>query len=232
LGALALPARAEQEGDRRCKVLVTAVVGGGGTAHFPPSAAAPLLHRLGSAHVPGVCVRTFSAYCPWCAHRWIKREFSGRSKARPTEEQLENGPGVILYGYSLGGPTVLYVARMLESDGIPVALAVAVDSKGFTRGIFPKNVKVAANFYELQLFRPMSGKRNMSSEDPQATDFLGNIRVAHVEHFEIAGSAPVQGLLLSTIRELASQQNLASSHVDQTGTSSLGGGGAAGVDGQ
>lgn len=200
LGVLALPSYAEKAGNRPCKVMVIGFVGGVGSAHIPPSVATPLLHHLQSLGYPGVCVRTFSAYCPWCAHRWVKKEFAAGNKGSLTEEQIEDGPKVIVYGYSLGAPSALYFARQLERDGIPIELAITVDSKGFTRGIVPRNVKVAANFYETQFLPPIFGKRNMRPEDPLVTDFLGNICVAHVGHFKIARSAPVRELLLGTVR--------------------------------
>lgn len=206
LGVLALPARAEKAGSAPCKVLVIGFVGGLGVAHFPPSVATPLLHHLQSLGYPGVCVKVFSAYCPWCASRWVKKEFAAGNKGRLTEEQIESGPKVITYGYSLGAPSALYFDRQLERDGIPIELAITVDSKGFTRGIIPRNVKVAANFYERQLLPPIFGKRNMRPEDPLATHFLGNIRVEHAGHLSIAGSAPVRELLFSTARLVAYQE--------------------------
>jgi hypothetical protein len=202
LGMLAPPARAQEGAGRRCNVIVIGFVGGIGTAHFPPSVAAPFLHHLESLRA-GVCVREVSAYCPWCAHRWVKREFAGGAKGPLTQAQLENGPKVVLYGYSLGAPSALYLARRLERDGIPIELALTVDSKGFTQGIVPRNVKVAANFYESGFVAPFAGKRNIRPEDSLATDFLGNIRVGHVEHLRIAGSAPVRQLLFSTVQALA-----------------------------
>jgi hypothetical protein len=126
-----------------------------------------------------------------------------RTAGLQTEAQLENGPKVVLYGYSLGAPSSLYLARQLEKDGIPIELAISVDSKGFTRGIIPRNVKVAANFYESGFLLPVAGKGNMRPEDPLATNFLGNIRVEHYGHLRIAGSVPVQKLLISTARALA-----------------------------
>ena len=120
--------------------------------------------------------------------------------------QLEDEPKIVLYGYSLGAPSALHLARQLEKDGIPIELTITVDSKGFTSGIFPRNVKVAANFYESGFLFPTTGKRNMRPEDPLATDFLGNIRVEHVGHLRIAGCTPVRELLFSTARALTNQR--------------------------
>lgn len=127
-------------------------------------------------------------------------------KGPGAELQLEDEPKVVLYGYSLGAPSALHLARQLEKDGIPIELTITVDSKGFTQGIIPRNVKVAANFYERGFLVPFTGKRNMRPEDPLATDFLGNIRVEHVGHLRIAGSTPVQELLIATARALTNQR--------------------------
>jgi hypothetical protein len=206
----ALPTRAQEKAERQCTVIVIAFVGGIGTAHFPPSVAVPLFRRLKSRHYQGVCIKEVSAYCPWCAYHWVRREFAVKAEGPLTEAELENGPKVILYGYSLGAPSALSLARKLEKDSIPIALAITVDSKGFTRGIIPRNIKVAANFYESGFLPPVAGKRNMRPEDPLATNFLGNIRVEHVGHLRIAGSPPVQQLLISMTHALAYEgQNVA-----------------------
>jgi hypothetical protein len=204
-GMLVVPAQTRETPEHRCGVIVVAFVGGIGTAHFPPSVAVPLLHHLESLHYPGVCVKEVSAYCPWCAHRWVRREFAMKIKGPPAELQLQGEPKVVLYGYSLGAPSALHLARQLEKDGIPIELTITVDSKGFTRGTVPRNVKVAANFYESGFLFPAAGKRNMRPEDPLATDFLGNIRVEHVGHLRIAGSTPVRELLINTSRALTNQ---------------------------
>ena len=110
---------------------------------------------------------------------------------------------MIVYGYSLGGPSALFFARQLERDGIHIELALIVDSKGFTQGIIPRNVTTAANFYERQLLPQIFGKKNMRPEDPLATNFVGNFHVEHSGHLRIAGSPPVRELLISTVRTVA-----------------------------
>jgi hypothetical protein len=152
------------------------------------------------------CFRVFSGYCPWCGRRWVRKQFGAKGKGRLTPEQVATGPVVITYGYSLGAPAALVFARQLEREGIPIELAVTVDSKGFTQGIFPRNVKAAANFYEQQLFPIWFGKRKMRPEDALATHFLGNIQVRHVGHFTIPQSAPVRELLLETVRAVYDQE--------------------------
>ncbi|MFY9530204.1 MAG: hypothetical protein WBC04_09490 [Candidatus Acidiferrales bacterium] len=207
---LAPAASAQQVRENSCKVLVVGFVGGLGAAHFPPTVATPLLHHLRSLGYPGVCIKSIPSYCPWCAAHWVKKQFAEGEKGRLTPEQIERGPKVITFGYSLGVPNELHFARVLEREGIPIELLVAVDSRGFTKGIIPRNVKDAANFYERQFYPFYTGKSNLRPEDPEATNFLGNIHVEHAGHFKIVRTAAVRDLLDDAVRGVfASNENTA-----------------------
>lgn len=206
LASLATPADAGQDPPRSCRVMVVGFVGGLGTSKFPPSAATPLNRQLKGVALPGYCFKTYSAYCPWCAHRWVRKQFGAKGRTRLTPEQIANGPTIITYGYSMGAPAALFFARQLERDGIPIELAVTVDSKGITTGVVPRNVKTAANFYERQLFPFWFGKRNVRPEDPLATHFLGNIVVPYAGHFTIVRSMRVRDLILATVRSIYDRQ--------------------------
>jgi hypothetical protein len=206
LASLATPADADQDPPGSCRVMVVSFVRGLGTSKFPPSAASPLNHRLKAIALPGYCFRTYSAYCPWCAHRWVRKQFGAKGRTRLTPVQIAGGPTIITYGYSMGAPTALFFARQLERDGIPIELAVTVDSKGITTGIVPRNVRTAANYYERQLFPFWFGKRDVRPEDPLATHFLGNIVVPHAGHFQIVRSMPVRDLILATVRTVYGRQ--------------------------
>jgi hypothetical protein len=176
-------------------------VGGLGTAHFPPSAARPLNHQLAAINQPGYCFKLFSGYCPLCAHHWMRKEFGAHFLKRLTPDQIANGPKVIIYGYSLGAPAALLFSRMLQRDGVSIEMAVTIDSKGFTEGIIPANVKTAVNFYEQRLFPFLFGKRHMHPEDLEKTQFLGNIRVAHTGHLRIANIPLVRETLVSAVQK-------------------------------
>jgi hypothetical protein len=191
-----------------CRVLVVVFVGGLGAAHFPPTLATPLLRHLRSLGYPGVCIKLVSSYCPWCAPHWVKKQFVQGKKGRLTLAQIESGPKVITFGYSLGVPNELHFARVLEREGIPIELLVAVDSRGFTKGIIPGNVKEAASFYERQFYPFYFGKNNLRPEDAQATNFLGNIHVGHAGHFKIVRTAAIRDLLDEALRGVfASNEN-------------------------
>ncbi len=193
-------AAAQQVAANPCRVLVVGFVGGLGAAHFPPTLATPLLRNLRSLGYPGVCVKLVSSYCPWCAPRWVKKQLAQGRKGGLTPAQIESGPRVITFGYSLGVPNELRFARVLEREGIPIELLVAVDSRGFTKGIIPGNVKEAASFYERQFYPFSFGKSNLRPEDPEATRFLGNIHVQHAGHFKIVRTAAIRDLLNDAVR--------------------------------
>jgi hypothetical protein len=182
-------------------------VGGLGTAHFPPSAARPLNQELAAINQPGYCFKLFSGYCPLCAHHWMRKEFGAHFLKRLSPDQIANGPKVIVYGYSLGAPAALLFSRMLQRDGVPIEMAVTIDSKGFTEGIIPHNVKTAVNYYEQRLFPFLFGKRHMHPEDPEKTLFLGNIRIAHTGHMKIASMPLVRETLVSAVRKAYGQDD-------------------------
>jgi hypothetical protein len=199
--ALLVPsAAAQQARENSCRVLVVGFVGGLGAAHFPPTFVAPLLNHVRSLSYPGVCIKSISSYCPWCATHWVKKQFAQGTKGRLTPEQIEGGPKVITFGYSLGVPNELHFARVLEREGIPIELLITVDCRGFTKGIIPRNVKEAANFYERQFYPFYTGKNNLRPEDPEATTFLGNIHVEHAGHFKIVRTVAVRDLLDNAVR--------------------------------
>jgi len=202
-----------------CRVLVVAFVGGLGTASFPPSVAASVLNDVHALGYPDVCIKPVSTYWPWTAPRWVHRQFTAARKACSTTTQttrdsqaqphdltpkIDERTRIIVFGYSLGGPCALRFARTMQREGISIDLLVTVDTKGFTKGIVPANVKKAANYYERWLypfFYPLYyGKRDIRAEEPASTDFLGNIQVQHAGHFTIASVNPVRQLLLEAVR--------------------------------
>jgi pimeloyl-ACP methyl ester carboxylesterase len=129
----------------------------------------------------------------------MRKEFGAHFLKRLTPEQIARGPKVIVYGYSLGAPAALLFSRMLQRDGVSIEMVVTIDSKGFTEGIFPSNVKSAVNFYEQRFFPILFGKRKMRCEDLEKTQFLGNIRIVHAGHLNIPRQPPVREAILSAV---------------------------------
>jgi hypothetical protein len=84
---------------------------------------------------------------------------------------------VILFGHSWGASAVVYLARELERDGIPVALTIQVDSvrkDGKDDSVIPANVAKAVNFYQTKGL--IHGRSKIIATDPARTDVLGNFR--------------------------------------------------------
>lgn len=94
---------------------------------------------------------------------------------------VSNGrePRIMLFGHSWGASAVVYLARELEQDGIPVALTIQVDSvakHGQDDSVIPANVAEAVNFYQSKGI--IQGRPRIFAADPARTAVLGNF------HFE------------------------------------------------
>ena len=106
-------------------------------------------------------------------------DWIGRLKATGL---LDNGaqPRIILFGHSWGASAVVYLARDLEHDGVPVALTVQVDSikkHGEDDSVIPANVAEAVNFY--QSGGALHGQSDITAADPSSTRILGNYRLTY-----------------------------------------------------
>jgi hypothetical protein len=95
----------------------------------------------------------------------------------PTADEKRNAR-VIVYGHSWGASATIALARLLQSDGIPVLLTVQVDSvakPGNDDAVIPGNVEHAANFYQDNGFP--RGQPRIRAADASRTQILGNFRV-------------------------------------------------------
>src|SRR5262249_22518584 len=100
------------------------------------------------------------------------RVFENRRRDVAREEVLRAvtanpGAPIILYGHSWGASAVVLLARELESEGIPVALTIQVDSitkLGQEVTVIPTNVSEAVNFFQPHSI--VHGKREIRAADP------------------------------------------------------------------
>jgi hypothetical protein len=86
-------------------------------------------------------------------------------------------PRIILFGHSWGASALVYLARELGRDGVPVALTVQVDSvrkHGEDDSVIPANVAEAINFYQSRGI--IHGRPMIVAADPSRTNILGNLR--------------------------------------------------------
>jgi hypothetical protein len=99
--------------------------------------------------------------------KWSKRVGAFSDETQP--------PPIILFGHSWGASAVVYLARELEHDGIPVALTIQVDSvrkHGQDDSIIPANVAEAVNFYQSKGI--IHGRARIIAANPYSTSIVGS----------------------------------------------------------
>jgi hypothetical protein len=87
---------------------------------------------------------------------------------------------ILLFGTSWGGSAVVYLARRLNEDGIPVLLTVQIDSVakiGHDDSVIPPNVHQAVNYYQTHGW--VRGRRKIVAQDPIRTKILGNFLLSY-----------------------------------------------------
>lgn len=126
-------------------------------------------------------------------------------------------PRVVVYGHSLGAGSIARLARVLDSQGLAIDLAVYIDAFGWRNPRVPANVRHAVNFYQRTgLLRglPLRGKRVLVPESVAATTLLGSYRLTpdtprfgwnwnliqpllYRQHHRLAHDVRIQELLVS-----------------------------------
>ena len=87
---------------------------------------------------------------------------------------------ILLFGTSWGGSAVVYLARRLNEDGIPVLLTVQIDSVtkiGPNDAVIPPNVRQAVNYYQRHGW--VRGRKRIVAADPSRTKILGNFLLSY-----------------------------------------------------
>ena len=116
-----------------------------------------------------------------------------RDQARKAILELVNGlaagrslspqqPRIILFGHSWGASALVYLARELERDGVPVALTIQVDSVRKHQqddSVIPANVNEAINFYQSK--GVIRGTSMIVAANPSRTTILGNLRFEYAK---------------------------------------------------
>jgi pimeloyl-ACP methyl ester carboxylesterase len=122
-----------------------------------------------------------NVYTEWVEHRHKKlalrliREALDTNGDGKLDEQERRSARIILYGHSMGGASVVSLAKSLNKMGIPVLLTVQIDSIGSGAGVIPPNVAKAANFYQRNAIF-LHGRSEIRAEDPTRTRILGNFQ--------------------------------------------------------
>lgn len=87
---------------------------------------------------------------------------------------------IIIYGHSWGGSQAVNLARQLDRLGIPVSLAILVDSvhkPGHNDAVIPPNVRNAINFYQTKGL--IHGRSRVRAADPNRTNLIGNFEIEY-----------------------------------------------------
>ena len=135
-----------------------------------------LARRLQKTYCGRVAVEVFTNRQREQAHvaiiEWLNR-------VRPLSDGPPQ-PTIILFGHSWGASAVVYLARELEHDGIPVALTIQVDSvrkHGQDDSIIPANVGEAVNFYQSKGM--IHGRAKIVAANPSRTAIDGNFNFTY-----------------------------------------------------
>jgi hypothetical protein len=148
------------------------------TVHGPVQLAARLRKDLPA----GTYVGVFDNWHGEQAHAEILRRLDAGHAGKPSAAEKRNAR-IILYGHSWGATQAIVLARELQRDGVPVLLAVQVDSvakPGQNDFLIPANVAAAANFY--QITGMLHGQSTIRAADPARTQILGNYKFDYAAH--------------------------------------------------
>jgi len=127
--------------------------------------------------LPGVHVETVENHKLELGEELIRKAFDFDSDGKLSPEEAEQA-NIILFGQSLGGRAVLYLARTLNEWGVPVRLAFVIDGYGRDDYTIPPNVATAANIFQRDHIL-IKGARQLHPEDPARTRILLNRQVSY-----------------------------------------------------
>jgi hypothetical protein len=159
------PARIEP-----ARTLVIGFVGGFVRSDDLRHSEVQLAQHLQAIHADHVQVQVFRNRQRATAHQAVVAWYKASGRAEPERR-------VILFGHSWGASAVVYLARELEQDSIPVALTIQVDSvrkHGQDDSVIPANVAEAINFYQTKGL--VHGRPQITAVDPTRTTVLGNFQ--------------------------------------------------------
>ena len=134
-----------------------------------------LIHQLQASYDENVKARVFENRQREQAHKFILDSIAAPDHKLSPQEKARTH--IILFGHSWGASSVVYLARELQRDGVPVFLTVQVDSirkHGEDDSNIPSNVKQAVNFYQNSGI--LHGRSEITAHDKSKTIILGNYR--------------------------------------------------------
>jgi hypothetical protein len=179
LGQTQTQASSETEPENTRAIVIGFV---GGFVHSDDSrhSEVQLIHQLQANYGENVQARVFENRQRKQAHKFILDSISASDHKLSSQEKRRTY--IILFGHSWGASSVVYLARDLQQDGLPVFLTVQVDSirkHGVDDGNIPSNVKQAINFYQSSGL--LHGRSEIKAYDPSRTTILGNFQYRYVK---------------------------------------------------
>ena len=190
---------------RSCKILYAGFVGVMETSNRQGSGVVQLRDTLSGPGYADVCAESFRAYSWESCRDWILSRLPGNS-GPVTEAGSKDTPRIILVGHSAGGWSMLKVARDLRDKGIPIELAVLLDSVAITDPTVPSNVKAIAVFHARGVLMFLTSK-NIRIENPQNTTVIANLVVKGASHLSITRDPQVRDVVLSTVDALLQEMH-------------------------
>jgi len=157
--------------------IIIGFVGGFISHDNPVHSEVQLAARLRKEYPAGVQVQTYESYRGELARKDILKLLDTHHDGTLTTAEKQEAR-IVIYGHSWGGAEAIYLARMLEKDGIPVLLTIQVDSisaPGKDDTTIPGNVAQAANFY--QDHGLLSGHHDIRAADPARTRIIGSFKL-------------------------------------------------------
>ena len=137
-------------------------------------------HFLNSRYGPALHAEVFGNHEGKRALDFIGESMANKDKDSPKSPVDKKPVKIILYGHSWGASQVLTLARELETQAVPVALTVQVDSvrkMGQNDRTVPANVVKAVNFYQRKGFTP--GQPLIVPADAERTKIVGNFHMIY-----------------------------------------------------
>lgn len=133
-----------------------------------------LAAQLQKDYSSGVFVRVFENRHSKAAHKAILKILDTNHDGKLSDEEKQKAQ-IIIYGHSWGGSETVRLAKVLQSESIPVLLTVQVDSVakiGEDDSLIPANVAEAVNYYQTNGM--LHGRPKIRAADPSRTKILGN----------------------------------------------------------
>lgn len=158
--------------------LIIGILGGWEKWDEPKRGVRKFALRLRAMNLPGAHIETVENHRREIALELVKKAFDRNSDGALSEEEAGSAR-LILFGQSFGGAAVNKLCKELKPLGVPVLLAIQIDSVGVDDAGVPPNVRRAANFFQRDDYFFIRGERELRAQDATQTEILGNYEYSY-----------------------------------------------------